>query len=164
MKYKSYLSMLLAYSGLAFGATEITHYRAINISGPSLSVGGVSFEASTGAPNLELTGLSFANQAVPLSPTTDSSTSSMVRDSVNGNMKVRVTSVPNGTYDTYLYVWEDNASGTYSVTLNGDIVQANYVSGSGGQWKKLGPWRKIVTSGVIELSTTGAGDANFSGL
>jgi hypothetical protein len=66
-------------------------------------------------------------------------------------------------YQVYLYVWEDNKAETYSITLEGRVVQPNYNSGSAGTWQKVGPYTATITDGTISLATTG-GAANFSGI
>ncbi len=71
--------------------------------------------------------------------------------------------MPSGTYDVYLYVWEDNATKTFDVRVEGTLVQDDYVSGAPGEWKRLGPWVVSVTDGTLNLTTSG-GTANLSGL
>ena len=56
---------------LILGVTENTFYRAINLNGPALSIDGNNWEASAGAPNFSIAGLTFANQSVTLVPATD---------------------------------------------------------------------------------------------
>jgi hypothetical protein len=89
----------------------------------------------------------------------------MIRSSVwrYAGLQLNLTAVPAGTYQVFLYVWEDNKAETYSVLLEGKVVQANYNSGPAGSWQRLGPFQAGITDGTISLSTTG-GAANFSGV
>ena len=88
----------------------------------------------------------------------------MIRSSVYGTTAaVAIGAVPSGTYDVYLYVWEDNATKTFDVRAEGVLVQDDYVSGAPGQWKRLGPWVVPVTDGTLNVATSG-GTANLSGI
>jgi hypothetical protein len=71
--------------------------------------------------------------------------------------------VPPGTYQVFLYVWEDNAPQVFDLFVQGKEVLKGYNSGPAGHWDKLGPWTAVVTDTVIEVKSAG-GDANFSGL
>jgi hypothetical protein len=63
----------------------------------------------------------------------------------------------------YIYVWEDNAAETFSISLEGAIVVPTYNSGPAGTWAKLGPFRKIIGDGAINITASG-GAANLSGI
>ena len=141
-------------------------YRAINLNGPAITVGGVPFEASTAA-GVTAGPKAFCKQSVPLIPATDAATATMLRCSVwgsgNPGARVSLTGVPNGTYQVGLYVWEDNTSTTFNVVMNGASVATSVVSGPAGTWKLLGPFTVPVTDGTLTVFSTG-GSANFSGL
>ncbi len=141
-----------------------TFYRAINLNGSALTIDGHAWEGSNAA-NYSFTGSSFANQSIALNPATDADRATMIRSSVwsAAGSNVTMSAVPAGNYQVFLYVWEDNASATYSVTLEGQTVQSNYASGAGGHWDRLGPWNAHITDGSINVVCT-AGDANLSGL
>jgi hypothetical protein len=141
-------------------------YRAINLNGPALLIDGNTFVASTGAPNFSYTTneKTFVNQNVTLIPSTDANRATMIRSSIYGNTIVlNITSVPSGSYQVWLYVWEDNATQTYSISIEGAVVLANYVSGPAGTWRKLGPYSVNIADGAINVSSSG-GHANFSGI
>ena len=88
----------------------------------------------------------------------------MIRSSIWGNtVNVNVTAVPNGSYDVYVYVWEDNFTQTYSISLEGTVVLPVYNSGAGGTWSKLGPFRANIADGAINVSANG-GHACVSGI
>ena len=73
------------------------------------------------------------------------------------------TNIPKGTYQVFLYVWEDNDSETFRVRLDDREVLHDFASGGAGSWKRLGPWRVSSDSGAIKLTTRG-GAANLSGV
>jgi hypothetical protein len=139
-------------------------YRAINLGGPALTIDGRNWEGSSGAANLTLTGTHFEDQTIPLVPTTDAARAQMIRSCIySTTAAVTLGAVPSGSYDVYLYVWEDNATKTFDVRVEGTLVQDDYVSGAPGQWRRLGPWVVSVTDGALNLTTSG-GTANLSGL
>jgi hypothetical protein len=73
--------------------------------------------------------------------------------------------MPASSYTVYLYVWEDNGSSTYTIRMEGQVVQANYVSGNAGQWSKLGPFTVTVSDGALTVNASQPGSAaNLSGL
>ena len=141
-----------------------TFYRGINLNGGALTLDGQSWVGSSGAANLQLSGTAFANQGVALSPATDATRAGMIRSSIWGRtVSAALTNTPAGTYAVYLYVWEDNFAQSFSVTLEGQTVLANYNSGAAGHWDRLGPFTAAVTDGTINIATSG-GDANLSGI
>ncbi len=144
-----------------------TLYRAINLNGAAITVDGNNWQASSGASNFSYTqsgGGTFANQSITLVPTTDANRATMIRSCIYGNtVNLNVSAVPTGYYDIYLYVWEDNNPETFSVAIEGTVVQSNYNSGSAGTWNKLGPFRTNITDGTINVTSTG-GHANLSGI
>jgi outer membrane protein assembly factor BamB len=139
-------------------------YRAINLAGPALTLDGNAWTGST-APDYSTTGASFQNQSVPLVPATDATRAGMIRAAVYGpDLSVTLSAVPAGTYQAYLYVWEDNSPEVYSLFLNGQPVRANYNSGPAGTWAKLGPYNvTLAATGTVQLASTG-GWPNFSGV
>lgn len=138
-------------------------YRAVNLNGPALKIDGQDW-AGSNAPNYTHNGTPYNLTSVRLNPSTDDNRTAMIRSCVGARgANVALTSVPAATYDVYLYVWEDNNSETFNIFLEGKTVQANYVSGSAGTWKRLGPFRASITDGSISVSTTG-GFANLSGI
>ena len=70
---------------------------------------------------------------------------------------------PSGNYQVYLYVWEDNNTETFSISLEGAVVQSNIISGGPGAWRKLGPYTRAITDGTINITANG-GAANLSGV
>lgn len=147
------------------GASAV--YRAVNLNGEALTVGGVPFEAGTTAVNLTSGPSRFCNQNVALTPATDTSTATMIRCSVWGSgspgARVTMSAIPNGAYRVSIYTWEDNANVTFSLALNGATVAAGITSGSAGAWKRLGPYDVTVTNATLAVTSSG-GPANLSGL
>ncbi|HEX8426000.1 GDSL-type esterase/lipase family protein [Hymenobacter sp.] len=138
-------------------------YRAINLNGPALTLDGNAWENGTAA-NFSYSGYTHENQTVGLNPGTDADRANMLRSIIwGGNVSLTLSAVPSGSYDVYLYVWEDNHPETFSVELENTRVLTNHYSGDAGTWHKLGPWRTTITDGALNLEAHG-GAANLSGL
>ena len=103
-----------------------TFYRAINLNGSTLSIDGNNWEASSSAANFTYSGGVFANQNITLAPATDANRATMIRSSISGNVNLNVTSVPNGSYDVYVYVWQDSSPETYSISVEGVVRLSNF--------------------------------------
>lgn len=145
---------------------DVTLHRAINLGSPQrASIDGIPFEPGSGAPNLTFNGERLEKRDVELLPPADSAQALMLRSSLSYRDGVVATlgKVPNGSYQVYAYVWEDNENAVFDILLEDRVVQARYASGPAGTWAKLGPWTVDVTDGSLKLSVKG-GPANFSGL
>jgi Protein of unknown function (DUF1553)/Protein of unknown function (DUF1549)/Planctomycete cytochrome C len=159
------MSLLVALSPTAIIGQQpnATFYRGINLNGPAIVIDGQQWEAGD-AENLRFEAMAFDSQHVPLKPATDSSRAKMIRSSRWGRtFSLEFQSVPDGDYQVFAYVWEDNNSEKYSIQLNDKTVVAQYNSGTAGTWKRLGPWKSKIRGGSIKLSSSG-GAANFSGI
>ncbi len=139
-------------------------YRAVNLGGPQTSIDGVPYEAK-GGKWLRANGIASERKDVDLSPSADGARAVLIRSSVAARegTAVALENVPNGTYQVYLWVWEDNEAQTYDVCLEEKVVQAKYQSGPAGTWAKLGPWAIDLTDGELNLAAKG-GTACFSGV
>ena len=106
------VSDLFTLSIASSGASEF--YRGINVNGAALSIDGNSWQASGGDANFTFTtdGGTFVNQGITLIPTTDANRATMIRSSIFGRANLTISSIPNGTYDIYVYVWEDTGPQT----------------------------------------------------
>lgn len=147
-------------------AAEATFFRAINLNGPALELDGRPWEG-TNAASLRIDGKTFENQAVLLKPVTDPARAQMIRSSVWGSkVDLELTDVPAGTYQIFLYVWEDTISEQFDLLVNDQVVQEKFHSGSAGSWRKLGPWKAASRDGKLKVSARAAshGAANLSGL
>ncbi len=136
--------------------------RGLNLNGPPLIIDGHAWEGSQ-SPDYVCHDQAFENQSVELSPATEPERATMIRSSRWGGNRVELSGIAAGSYSLFLYVWEDNNSETYSITVNGRQVAANYSSGRAGHWEKLGPWLTSPTAGKIIIESRG-GAANFSGV
>ncbi|HXG63424.1 MAG TPA: PA14 domain-containing protein, partial [Planctomycetota bacterium] len=139
-------------------------FKGINLGGPSLMIDGRLWEGGDG-PTLSGSQGRFENQNVPLRPPTDETRARMIRCSAfdPSGTRVRVSSLPPGSYDVFLYVWEDNDPQVIDLFVQGNPVLRGYSTGPAGTWARLGPWRAEVRDGSLEVSCTG-GHGNFSGL
>ncbi|MCB2380559.1 PQQ-dependent sugar dehydrogenase, partial [Hymenobacter sp. BT635] len=148
----------------AVPGTGYAFYRAVNLGGPALTLDGNAWAGST-APNYSTSGSPFESQSVPLLPATDAVRAGMIRQAVFGpNLSVTLSAVPAGTYQAYLYVWEDNSPEIYSLSLNGQVKLTNYNSGPAGTWARLGPYDVTPTAaGTVQFTSSG-GWPNFSGV
>ncbi len=140
-------------------------YRAININGNALTLDGNKWEASSSASNVSIDGEYFSNQNVTLNPSTDVERTQMIRSSIGSrNAGIEFSNVSSGTYFVYLYVWEDNFSMRFNVSVQGQVVQSDIVSGSAGSWTRLGPYAAAVTNGQLSIRAIGTDNANISGV
>jgi hypothetical protein len=138
-------------------------YRAIALNSPATVIDGRRWEGK-GAPDVS-TPPGFDNFNVPLTPPVDEAKAGMIRASVfdPAGSWVKVDKVPPGNYQVYLWIWEDNNAQTIDIFVQGKEVLKGYNSGAAGHWDRLGPWPTSVTTGLLEVRSSG-GDANFSGL
>ena len=144
-------------------ANEASFFRAVNLNGPALTIDGRPWDGAE-AVDFAATGNSFENQKVPLKPPTDAARTRMIRSSRWGDkIDVSFSKVPAGKYQVFLYVWEDNQSERFTLLVNDAVVVENFVSGSAGTWKKLGPWLCESVGGKLKVSARG-GAANLSGI
>jgi hypothetical protein len=145
-------------------------YRAINVNGPSLTANGVTYEAGKTATNVTYErAWYFDNQTVTLNPpVSDANLAKMIRssayyvDSTGNGVKMKIANIPSGSYEVYIYNWEDNNTENFGLYLNGTFT-GNYSSGTKGSWKKLGPYKPSITNGTLTIETKG-GAANISGI
>jgi hypothetical protein len=138
-------------------------FRGINLNGPPVTIDGNPWDGND-AKDFTSNGKSFENQKVPLNPPADADRTRMIRSSRwGGDLDVTLTNVPDGVYQIFVYVWEDNDSERFGILLNGKSVLNRYDSGAAGAWKKLGPFMGQSAKGTLTLSARG-GAANFSGI
>lgn len=155
---------LFAFVGTATLAADepAQFFRGLNLNGDAVTIDGQKWDGRD-ATWYECEDRAFENQNVRLVPPTDDMRAKMIRSSRWGGNRIVVNDVPDGRYSLFLYVWEDNNSETYTVRVNERVVAEKVVSGTAGQWQKLGPWIVQPAAGKITLTSQG-GAANFSGL
>ncbi len=147
-------------------ANRVTFYRAINLDGSQVVLD--NYQWSGSGPGIYTTnGNGLTNNSVALSPATDEVRTAMIRSYISRNnglaLNIPIPQADNGTYQVYLYVWENDSPETFSILLEGQVVESNYNSGPAGTWKRLGPYQATIADNSIDLTTTG-GTANFSGV
>lgn len=157
-------------AGLLLAATarggEAVFYRAVNLNGPALEIDGRAWEAGS-TTNLSVKGKLFENQAVLLKPPTDPARAKMIRSSVWGSqVEVALEAVPEGQYQIFLHVWEDNHSEQFDLLVNDKVVVGKFHSGAAGAWRRLGPWMAASVEGKLKVGAKGPGHgaANLSGI
>src|SRR5262245_12526965 len=135
------LRLLAAFAFAALStelnAAETVFFRALNLNGPALSIDGRSWEGKD-APDFSFKGNTFENQTVPLKPPTDAARTQMIRSSVWGDKaELSLKNVPAGSYQVFLYVWEDNQNERFDILVNDQPVLEGFHSGTAGMWKRL---------------------------
>jgi RHS repeat-associated protein len=149
-------------------ASSYAFYRAININGAALAIDGNTYEASSTAANFSYSGQLWGDQSAALTPATDVNKATMLKSSLSkasgsDSAAFTVGGIPNGSYDIYVYVWEDLTPRTYSFYLEKQLRISNYNSGAKGSWAKISLGTVVITDGAINVKTVG-GDVNFSGV
>lgn len=141
-----------------------TAYRRVNVGGEAVVIDGAPWTSGTAA-GLTHNGRTFSAPGVTLTPTTTPERASMIRSSAynSAGLRLSLPSVTNGSYDTYVTTWEDNASVTYDLGLEGAVVVRGARSGAAGTWVRQGPFRVQVADGRLDLTTAG-GALNISGI
>jgi hypothetical protein len=152
--------LLVTSHGLA--DESATFFRGLNLNGDPVTIDSHHWDGRDAAW-YECSDRAFESQQVPLVPPTDQMRASMIRSSRWGGNRVLLKDIPDGAYTVFLYVWEDNNSETYSVSINDRVIAEKVVSGTAGQWQKLGPWIVQPANGQIIIASRG-GAANFSGV
>ena len=66
------------------------------------------------------------------------------------DIQLTLSQVPNGTYDIYLWTFEDSNPLTATISVEGAVV-GTYNSGMAGSWKRLGPFTKTISDGNIQV-------------
>jgi len=143
-----------------------TFYRAINLNGDPVVIDGNNWESGT-APNFTTNGSGACNQWTPLTPTTDAARTTMIQCFVqHWAHSLIMSSVPNGTYEVYLYTWLDWADPNqqpFNIQVEGQTVASNVGVTNVGEWQRVGPYTATIADGTINVTTSG-GLPDLSGL
>jgi hypothetical protein len=138
-------------------------WRGINVGGPAVEIDGHRWEGDD-ARNFTCENRRLESPEVALRPPTDPTRAKMIHSfRWDPNARLELTGVPKGTFAVYAYVWEETSPTTFTIRLNGRVVQRDYHSGLAGRWRRLGPWIATPDDGKLTL-TAGGGHANFSGI
>ncbi len=147
------------------GPPGTVFYRGYNVGGPPTIIDGRKWEGKS-SPSLAAAGETVEWQNIPLNPPTDDARAAMIRDFAwqKDGTVMKVYSMAPGTYQVYLYVWENDNPQVFDIFMQDKLVLKGHNSGQAGHWDKLGPWPATVSEGgALEIRSAG-GDANFSGL
>ena len=109
------------FLGAVWGsAADATFLRAINLNGPAVTIDGRPFEAGAGAKDFKADGQDVRKPKGAARPPTDAARAQMIRSSVWGEQGgSRISGVPPGAYQVFLYVWEDNNNERFDLLVNG---------------------------------------------
>ncbi|MEZ6102742.1 MAG: PSD1 and planctomycete cytochrome C domain-containing protein [Pirellulaceae bacterium] len=163
--FRAFIGCLVGtITSIAMDAAEAgpEFFRGLNLNGPAVTIDGNQWEGKSSHRYI-CSDKAFENQSVSLIPATDVERTQMIRSSRWGGNRITLTEIPTGTYSLFLYVWEDNDSEQYSISVNGQQVVARYNSGTKGHWEKLGPWYVSPRNNELVVTSKG-GAANFSGM
>jgi hypothetical protein len=148
----------------------ITFWKAYNLNGPAYTISGRAWQAGNAANGVTtVNATALCNQSITLNPSASGNRAQMIRCSYNSNgvndMTISIANVPNGLYNVYVTVWEDNTpSTTFWMSLQGgQVYVANTTTGAAGWWQRKGPYIVNVTNGAFSIAA-GGGFANLSGI
>ena len=147
----------------------ITFYKAYNLNGPQYTISSRIWLAGNATNGVTVTnGTAYANQTITLNPTASGNKAQMIRSSYNANgtndMSISIANIPNGNYDVYVTVWENDAPTTFWMALEGgQVLVPSITTGSAGWWSRKGPYAVTIADGNL-LITAGGGLANLSGV
>jgi hypothetical protein len=120
-----------------------------------VTIGGNAWEASSNAVNFSTNGMLQSNPWMTLSPAATSTEAMMLKTwGQHWAFDFAMSSVPNGTYQVYVYVvsdWNNPSPPTVTFRLEGQAV-GSYVQGAAGTWQRLGPYSATLTDGTLNLT------------
>lgn len=141
-------------------------YRAINLNGDPVTIGGIDFDGGSASDFSHNTdGGVYSGRATPV-PAVEANKEAMLKSFMWGkNSSATFSSVPEGDYSIYVYVFEDNDDLPIdaSITINGNVVESGFTTSSAGEWTKLGPYNMSITDGNINFEFNSEEALNISG-
>jgi WD40 repeat protein len=139
--------------------TGSTFYRAVNLGGPALTIGGNAWEANeTTTVDFSTNGFVLCNPWLTFNPAASGAQAEMLscwREHWAHDMAM--SNMPSGTYEVYVYVvqsWNDPAGvDPFTLRLEGADVDSYAPGVVDGVWVRRGPFTVSVTDGALNLTT-----------
>jgi hypothetical protein len=140
-----------------------TFQSAVNLNGPAVELNGQSWLSNAGAlvSGMKLTNTQTASTspALPIYPAPDPLTRTLVSSQIlrlsdTNNSELAVAyPVPNGTYDIFFSLVEGQTaySRDVRVSIEGIVVARGIGDMALGEWVNYGPYRAIVSDGILNL-------------
>jgi hypothetical protein len=138
-------------------------YKGINLNGPAVTIEGNSWLSYSSALSSGLTvqnaNLWAGSYSFTPSPAPDAATSTMLKSAAfragttNGTGFSMNQTLPNGTYQVYVWAIENFQSNSRNIDLKLEGVTAAQGIGdlAFGAWKKYGPYATTVSDGVLNI-------------
>jgi hypothetical protein len=146
--------------------------KGINFNGKTVNVDGHSWlsHSQALASGLSAPEAIVTETSVKPHPAVNRNVSRMLNSVICKPQKLEIIqTLPNGSYDVYLWIMENYASNHHSmdVSLGGEIVARDIAKLEVGNWVKYGPYRTILTDGALNLAlstTNPERDAHLMGM
>jgi hypothetical protein len=140
--------------------TGSTFYRAVNLGGPALTIGGNAWEANeTTTADFSTNGFVLCNPWLTFNPAASGAQAEMLscwREHWAHDMAM--SNMPSGTYEVYIYALQswNNIEGNipYGIQLEGVAVDSYAPGTADGVWRRRGPFVVQVTDGALNVTTT----------
>lgn len=146
--------------------------KGINFNGKAITIEGNSWLSYSDAlaSGLSIPGAIYTESSLKPQPRADRDTKSMLSTVVCKGQRLEIIqTIPNGTYEVYLWIVENHESDYHSidVSLGGQIVARGIGKLPVNNWAKYGPYRTTVTDGALHLAldtNTPERDAHLMGM
>lgn len=146
--------------------------KGINFHGQAVTIEGNLWTSYSDAlaSGLSIPGVGAGETAEKPKPRVDKDTKSMLNTVIYKEQKIEISqTIPNGAYEVYLWIMENFRNNHHSmdVSLGGQIVDRGIAQLAVGDWVKYGPYRTIVTDGVLNVvlaTTNPERDAHVMGM
>jgi YVTN family beta-propeller protein len=138
-------------------------YLGVVLGGPPLMIDGNTWQGA-GIGHTAI-GTPMCNQWLTFAPAVDAGRAAMLSCWVqHWAHNVAVANVPAGSYDVYVYAvqdWNDPNAQQFNIAVEGQSG-GSWTPGAAGSWVKLGPIRRTVSDGTLNITTGGM--ANLAGV
>jgi chitinase len=148
-------------------SSEFVFYRAIDIGGKGGVIDGQTWESGDTDAGYYTTAPYTTTYPTPgaLIPPVDATKSAMIHSACSGPDYEIDLEAPKGTYQVFLYVWENDNPVTFNVSVENQEVGTGLSSGMRAHWSRLGPWTTTIVDDAITVRVWSAADgAMVSGL